>query len=181
MDTNILIHGCGTKVTEKNLIRNFCAEVDVCISDTVYWEFLRNTAIDKFRSRRVDIAKWKDGDLLKEGSILREDAKVAEMYARLFIVLMKLNPKNPMRVLRLLKLNLWISAAAISYKYDHILTTDLNDFPDELFETVGQFSAGDWHMYLLVFKRKNIQKLWLDLFESPSIIVQCDTFFQKKS
>ncbi len=180
LDTNILIYGCTGKKDVKELIKNLYGELDVCISDTVYWEFLRNNSIENFRKRRVELSKWKDGDLLKEDAILREDENVEEMHARLFLLLMKLIPSDPRRVLRLLSPDLWIAAAAIVLKYDHILTTDYDDFPSELFSEIGKFVAGDFHVHLLVFKRDEVRQWWLELDESRALTISCNSFFHKR-
>lgn len=180
LDTNILIKGCG-RSEEKKMVKSLCAELDVCISDTVYWEFLRNTALDKFRERRAEIAKWKDGDFLREDAIIREDKDVTEMHTRLFLLLLKLNPKEPRRVLRLVEPDLWIAATAIQLKYDHILTTDVDDFPAELFERIATFKISDCTFYLIAFKRNIAKNLWLEMHENPEIRISCSSFFLKKS
>lgn len=180
LDTNILIKGCG-RPEEKKMVQSLCAELDVCISDTVYWEFLRNTALDKFRLRRGEIAQWKDGDLLKEDAIIREDRDVVEMHARPFLLLLKLNSKTPRRVLRLLEPDLWIAATTIHHKYDHILTTDVGDFPSELFEKIAAFNISDCSFYLIAFRRNIAKNLWIHMYENPEISISCSSFFPRKT
>jgi predicted nucleic acid-binding protein len=177
LDTNILIAGCDGKKESKEMVREICSELNVCISDTVYWEFLRNTGIEKFRERRVEIASWKTGDLLREGGILREDENVREMHARLFLLLIKFSAHEPRHVLRLLSPDLWIAAAAIHSKCDHILTTNKDDFPVECFEEIACLSAGEFRVHLLSFRRQKIRDTWATLGRERSISISCHSFF----
>lgn len=178
LDTNILITGCG-KPHERKLIIDLCAELDVCISDTVYWEFLRNTNIDSFRERRSMLSNWPGGDLAREDRIQREDRDVGEMHARLFLLLLWFHQKDPRRVLKYLTPDLWIAAALVHYRADHVLTTNPDDFPEALFSPIACVTSGEFKVHLLAFDRPKVREAWAHLQASPEFSVNGASFFPK--
>lgn len=171
LDTNILIKGCDGKPIERKLIQKLCAHMDIFVSDTVYWEFLRNTNLESFRERRSYLAKWPNGDFLREEAILRESIEVKTMHSRLFALLLWLHSKELHKVVKLLTPDLWIAAAAISSKADHILTTNTSDFSEKLFSKVACIKDGELKVYLLTFQREHIKHTWLMLRSEPSFQV----------
>ncbi len=163
LDTNIVIRGEKSKV-----LTEACALLDVRICDTVYWEFLRNLNIDRFRERRTFLASWQASDFLQEKMIIREDNAVTAMHLRLFILLLSLHSHSPESILGFVSPDLWIAAAAVTHRYDHVLTENRADFPSSLFDTIVTL-ATDPKVYLLRFKRKEAQDAWIRLIDDPAI------------
>ncbi len=181
LDTNILSRGCSGSSNEKKLVGEICTICDICICDTVYWEFLRNNSIDTFRERRDFLGKMKSSGFLEEKRIIHEDEKITEMHSRLFALLIRLYSKEPKRVLRFLSPDLWISAVCIENKIDHILTENNSDFPSDFFETISKLIPEKGHViYCLKFKREVIRKYWIEFSENPAVEISCKSFFPKR-
>lgn len=180
VDTNILNYGTEGSAEKRTFIQQLCTKLDMYICDTVYWEFLRNVNVETFRKRRIEIASWKEGDLLKEQGIVREDENVRTMHCQIFLLLLMLNERDPKHVLHLLSPDLWIAAVAITHRHDYVLTTNKKDFPSELFEEIADVSTGDFHVHLLLFRREHVRELWKKLDRERTIVLRCDGFFQKK-
>lgn len=171
LDTNIIIR-CEKA---SHFLTDTCALLDIRICDTVYWEFLRNVNLERFRQRRTFLATWHRSDFLKEDMILHEDANVAEMHSRLFVLLLHFYPSAPQAVLDFLSPDLWIAAAAVAYRFDHVLTENQKDFPSALFETVLTIGNADQAVHLLRFRRAEIRETWIALTDAPVIEVTIDS------
>lgn len=166
LDTNIIIH-CERKAS--HFLTDTCALLDVRICDTVYWEFLRNVNLDRFRERRAFLATWHHSDFLREDMILHEDAAVSAMHGRLFLMLLRSYARHPQAVLQFMTPDLWIAAAAVTHRFDHVLTLNDTDFPSALFETVVSIGPADQQAHLLRFKRKAAREAWAELIKEPTI------------
>ncbi len=165
LDTNVLIR-CEKA---SHFLTDTCALLDVRICDTVYWEFLRNVNLERFRERRTFLASWHRKDFLQEAMILHEDDAVGSMHARLFILLLHWYSFAPHTILRFLTPDLWIAATAIANRFDHVLTENRKDFSSEMFETVVTVGPANQPVHLLRFKREYARETWIQLSETPAI------------
>ncbi len=180
LDTNVLISVHGGKSEERQIVSKICSVLDISISDTVYWEFLRNTNIENFRERRKFLSELNSGKLLHEDAIHREDDNIKEMHARLFLLLLSEYRSDPRRAYSLLTPDLWIAASAIQHSVDHILTANHADFPSVLFVKVAKINCAGTAFSLLKFDRLKARQIWISLNKNPVFEINAQSYFQKK-
>jgi predicted nucleic acid-binding protein len=179
LDTNVIITACSANSAETELVADLCAEMDVKLCDTVYWEFLRNTNLDKFRTRRSKLATWHGGDLAAEQQILHEGRQVRDTYDRLLTVLLYLLRNDPARALAFATPDLWIAATCVENRLDHILTLNVKDFPRELFSVVFQLNNHEHPFCLLRFERDIARDTWRALTKRPVFPVNYGSFLRR--
>lgn len=174
LDTNILIQGTeGKTENHRKWIRDFCEQNFVVISDTVFYEFLRNCNFNNFRKRRVLVEDWPS---MKPMRILREDKSVKEMREHIAALYLHVMRDDPKRFLHLCKEDLWIAAAAAHYdhdeKIDRILTTDhSSDFPKEIFSDESFDLGNGLVVHLKTFRRVRAREMWMEMTKAGKIEV----------
>ncbi len=180
LDTNILIQATGGKTKEhRACLRDFCTQNVVLVTDTVYYEFLRNCNFDTFRRRRVLIEDWPGMERMR---ILRDTEQVQNMREHLALLYLYVMRSDLRRFIALCAEDLWIAAAAVHYdadaKIDRILTTDHSgDFPPELFSS-EQFDLGDGLVvYLKTFQRTKARRLWMEMQQAGNMSVSLRPLF----
>jgi|GEM_PF-2340015 len=180
LDTNILIQGTGAKFQEQRVaITDFCKQNNVCICDTVFYEFMRNCSLKTFRQRRIQVESWIGG---KETpmQVLAENDDVCRTFENLWILYLYLMRSEPKRLIHLSKEDAWISAAAVHHKIDNILTTDdSGDYPSEVFSSrsfdLGKEKSG-LILHLKTFRREAAREHWKIMLKTKSINVSFQSF-----
>lgn len=165
LDTNILINAFEAKTQQhREWIVEFCKKQDIHICDTVYYEFLRNVNIRRFRERRAKIASWAMADFLDDDSILREDAAVGGMYEKLWLLYLNVMNVEPKRMMHIPTEDLWIAAVTVLHRIDHILTTDdSGDFPPEIWLDERFDFGANLHLHLKTFRREDARRYWMEM------------------
>jgi len=180
LDTNILIQGADARCLEqRKAIQDFCKQNEVCICDTVFYEFLRNCSPEKFRRRMRQVESWsrKTGMM----PVLPENEKIPRTFESLWILFLSVMRADPKRLIHLNKEDLWIAAAAAGHGIDHILTTDHSgDYPPEAFDDRSfDISMEKSHLvlHLKTFKRNWAREQWKTLMKAGSANIDIRSFF----
>ncbi len=164
LDTNILIAASSDRPVQRDAIHQFCLQNDTNISDTVYWEFLRNCNVETYRKKRIIL----ENILGDSKRIHRDDEVVEKHFAQLvflYLYVLRDEPKKqPDRNIN----DLWIAAACIS-KCDYLLTCEhekSRDFLPELFDDESFDLGRNIRVHLKTFKRKEAGEFWKAMVDS---------------
>lgn len=172
LDTNILIFLSGEKEKmepQRKLIMRFCSRNKPYLTDTVYYEFLRNCNITTYRNRRLAIEKVLTN---KKKHILHEGKNVQDEFARLyFLYLFAYKDQSSDLPFRTIE-DMWIIASAIQGKMDTILTQeDSADFCKSLFRD-EKFDIGQGIvLHLKTFDKKVARSYIKEMRQSKAIPV----------
>jgi len=158
-DTNIFDKLTCENNRHRNAVALISAQNTPVICDTVYWEFLRNCNLDKFRNRRRKLTE--NGYSI----IAHEDANVKKIFVTLWMTYLAALKNDPRKMARIPVPDLWIAAFCVEKKYDRILTMDGGDFPIELWED-QRFDLGEnFPVHLKTFKREEANRYWAEAIE----------------
>src|SRR3989338_1349005 len=155
-DTNIFDKLTCENNRHRNAVALISAQNTPVICDTVYWEFLRNCNLDKFRNRRRKLTE--NGHSVIE----HEDQDVRDMFKTLWMTYLAALKNDPRRLSMIPVPDIWIAAFCVAKKYDRILTMDHQDFPLELWED-QRFDLGhNFPVHLKTFRRQEAGRYWTD-------------------
>ncbi len=157
-DTNILDKICCDNSAHRNAIVLISAQNIPVICDTVFWEFLRNCNLDKYRKRKKQLEEHPH--LIIES----EDQEVKDKYVPTWMTYLIALKNDPKRMAKIKVPDIWIATFCIAKKYDRILTLDnTGDFPIELFDDEEFVIDEDkLILHLRTFKRKKASELWIE-------------------
>ncbi len=172
IDTNILITLAGSNSLQRRTIADLTGQNKAFVCDTVFWEFMRNCNLEKFRERMEVLQKGKDLEFI------REDADVRRMFPSLWLTYLCCLRNRPMRMVRNNIPDMWIAATAVQKKIDHILTTDHSgDYPPELFDDQEFYIGKNTTLHLKTFNRERARDYWIHAMHE-NITVSCEDFRQ---
>ncbi|MEK7137009.1 MAG: PIN domain-containing protein [Patescibacteria group bacterium] len=177
LDTNILIAGCTAGREQKTIIADVVGQNDVCICDTVFWEFMRNCNANTFRERMGFLgADWAGTKLL---DVVHEDADIKKMHQRLWLVYLFVLRKKPLAMVNIPSPDLWIAASCVHHRMDNILTTDHSgDYPDELFTERSYPIGRNITLHLKTFRRERARELWREMQQEGKIEVAFEDYWK---
>jgi len=174
LDTNILINAYSSQKREKEIIANFIGQNDVYISDTVFWEFLRNCNAEQFRDRRGKLLK-----ILTDQKIIQEDKNVEKNFERLYFLYLYAFKNKPRKIPTRNIPDLWIAAACTYKRIDKILTCDHNNadfcpdfFDDEAFKISKQIT-----LHIKTFNREKVRQCWIKMREAGVIDLKFEEYW----
>ncbi len=130
LDTNVIMRVEDARSADvREALLSFAKENEVCISDTVMYELLRNLNAKRFRERHA---------LLRRAGLqcLAENAAVQAMFERLNWLYLSVLRSEPWTFLHRQQNDLWIIAAGLANGVQSFLTTDRSaDFLPQFFST----------------------------------------------
>lgn len=157
LDTNILIIAYGNNRFQRDAIAEIASQNQTFVCDTVYWEFLRNCGLEKFRERH---------HILTTNNLLHPlseyDDAVKKTYQNIWVTYLAHYKNEPKKMSTIKIPDLWIVAAVAQKGIDKILTSDESDFPDGLFTKEKYYLGKDTSIILATFNRIKANQLLLD-------------------
>jgi len=148
LDTNILIAACDGTSSQKKVIAEIAGQNATHICDTVFWEFLRNCSLEKFRERFGFLTS---NNLLE---VEHEDGNVQRMYQAVWATYLCCFQDDPRQMAAIAIPDLWIVATTVQRGIENILTSDNSDFPDKLFDKKKYFIGKEKTIILMTFNRE---------------------------
>ena len=109
-DTNIFDKLTCEYAHHRNAVVLISAQNTPVICDTVYWEFLRNCNLDKFRNRRRKLTE--NGHSVIE----HEDQDVRDMFKTLWMTYLAALKNDPRRLSMIPVPDIWIAAFCVAKK-----------------------------------------------------------------
>ena len=164
LDTNVLITASDGKKFQKEAIADIAGQNKTYICDTIFWEFLRNCSLDKFRARFGFLSNKK---LLE---VEHEDENVQRMYRAIWATYLCCYHDNPKKMSSIKIPDLWIVATATQRGIDNILTIDTEDFPDELFDKKSFYIGKDTSVILTTFNRDRAKAYMIDALNKGLLV-----------
>ena len=160
LDTNVL-NKALTSGTNSALHKQFLElalnnELNIC--DTVYYEFLRNCNISKYRDRvrKLD-------DIRPAINTIRDNQDFFYTTWCLYLYALKNDPK---KFLSIDLQDIHIASCAIEKRIDAVLTENYRDFPSEVFSKTTLMVTSDLNVYLMEFDRPKAKLLWRELTDN---------------
>ena len=155
MDTNVLCKMFDAKASQRDAIAEIAGRNQPIICDTVFWEFLRNCGLNKYRERIQFLEKH---GLTTFG---REDSSVRKMYFTLWMTYLSFYKRDPRRMANIPVPDIWIAAFCVQKNYDYILTLDhTGDFPTEVFDDQAFYIGDKITLHLKTFNRQKAVRYW---------------------
>lgn len=169
LDTNVLITACTGSSFQKKAIADIATQNETHICDTIFWEFLRNCSLEKFRERYEFLSNKK---LL---NVEHEDENVQRTYLVIWAMYLCCYKDDPKRMASIVIPDLWIIATTAQRGIENILTSDESDFPDRLFHK-KKYYVGKGRTIVLTTLNRDAAKKYLKEALDKGLLVSFGSF-----
>lgn len=165
IDTNVINTACGRKSDQQKVIIDILAQNETNISTTIFWEFLRNCSLEKFRDRYEFLSSNQNWF-----NIVTENQYVGKMFKVIWATYLCCFKDDPRKMASIKIPDLWIVAATAQMEIENILTFDNSDFPDELFHKKKYYLGNQSTILLMTINREALRKYLKEALDKGVLI-----------